>query len=135
MWTFLDSAYVIALTSVRDQDHARALALADEYDGEPLLTTDAVLLEIGNALARRNRSAATAMIQRLLAADHVSVVRLTPELFERAFSLYSTHRDKEWGLTDCISFVVMRDEGMADALTSDRHFVQAGFRALMRSDS
>jgi predicted nucleic acid-binding protein len=75
------------------------------------------------------------MIQRLLAADHVTVIRLTPELFERAFALYSAHRDKEWGLTDCVSFVVMREKGIADALTSDRHFVQAGFRALMRPDS
>jgi predicted nucleic acid-binding protein len=135
MWTFLDAAFVIALTSVRDQDHVRAVELADEYDGRPLLTTDAVLLEIGNALARRNRSQAAAMIQRLLAAEHVTVVRLTPELFERAFAFYAAHQDKEWGMTDCISFVVMRDKGMTDALTSDRHFVQAGFFALMRSDT
>jgi len=135
MWTFLDAAFVIALTSVRDQDHARAIELAEEYDGKSLLTKDAVLLEIGNALARRNRTQAAAMIQRLLAAEHVTVVRLTPELFERAFAFYTTHRDKEWGMTDCISFVVMRDKEMADALTSDRHFVQAGFRALMRPDT
>jgi len=62
----------------------------------------------------------------------VEVVRLTPALFEEAFALYKTYRDKEWGLVDCISFVVMRQAGVEEALTFDQHFVQAGFRALMR---
>ena len=64
----------------------------------------------------------------------VQVVRLTPALFDRAFALYSSRQDKDWGLSDCVSFIVMRDEGVTDALTFDQHFVQAGFRALTRPD-
>jgi len=100
MWTFLDATFVIALASVRDQEHTRALELSREYDGKPLLTMDAVLLEIGNALARRNRAAAAEMIRELLTADHVTVIRLTTDLFERAFALHSERHDKDWGLTD-----------------------------------
>lgn len=132
---FVDSHYVIALTNRRDQDHDRATDLAQEYDSESLITTDAVLLEIGNALARGSRDAAVEVIQRFLDADNVRILHLTPDLFRRAFDLFRSHRDKEWGLIDCVSFVVTRNEGITDALTSDQHFVQAGFQALMRFDS
>lgn len=49
----------------------------------------------------------------------------------QALTLYQSRSDKTWGLTDCISFVVMQQHNLTDALTADRHFIQAGFRALM----
>lgn len=52
-------------------------------------------------------------------------------LLMRARVLYESHADKEWGLTDCISFGVMREHKLMDAATGDRHFQQAGFRPLM----
>ena len=52
-------------------------------------------------------------------------------LFARGFNLYRQRSDKAWSLTDCISFVVMADEGLNEALTGDRHFEQAGFTALL----
>ena len=55
----------------------------------------------------------------------------SPELFERGLALYNARPDKEWSLTDCISFVVMADQGLAEGLTGDRHFDQAGFKALL----
>jgi uncharacterized protein len=130
--TFLDTLFVIALINQRDQYHDRATALAAQYEGRGFLTTDAVLLEIGNALARKFKQQAVEAIGHLLTSEDVQVLRLTPELFAEAFALYESHRDKEWGLTDCISFVVMRREGVQEALTFDQHFVQAGFEALMR---
>jgi len=54
-----------------------------------------------------------------------------PELFDRAVKLYPSHKDKEWGMTDCISFIVMQGMEVIDALTTDDHFRQAGFRALL----
>jgi uncharacterized protein len=57
---------------------------------------------------------------------------LSDQLFEEALKLYSSRPDKEWGLPDCISFVVMRTRGVKDALTADEHFQQAGFRAVLR---
>jgi predicted nucleic acid-binding protein len=130
--TFVDTLYVIALINERDQYHDRAVELAEALDGSPLLTTDAVLLEVGNALARGFKRAAAEAIETLLSAVEVSVVHLDPELFRRSFQLYQAHQDKEWGLVDCVSFTVMRDAGCTDALTCDRHFEQAGFRALLR---
>jgi predicted nucleic acid-binding protein len=52
-------------------------------------------------------------------------------LFAAGVELYGTRPDKEWSLTDCISFVVMKREGLTDALTGDRHFEQAGFKVLL----
>ena len=99
-----------------------------------MLVTDAVLLEVGNALARSHRQEAAAAIEQLLSSADVEVVHLTPHLFEQGLALYRTHQDKTWSLVDCISFVVMRAAGVADALTTDRHFEQAGFQVLMRED-
>lgn len=59
------------------------------------------------------------------------IVSISSELFERALDLYESRPDKTWGMTDCVSFVVMKDENLVDALTADRHFIQAGFRAVM----
>lgn len=130
--TFLDTAYPVALVSSRDQHHARAVELSSTFDRRPLLTTDAVLIEIGNALSGSHRPQAVGLIHDLLTSPEVVVVHITPELFDRGFELYRTHADKDWGLTDCLSFVVMREYGVTDALAHDQHFVQAGFVALMR---
>jgi predicted nucleic acid-binding protein len=97
-----------------------------------LLTTDAVLLEIGNGLARSFKKEAVEILDQLMVADELKIVHLSPELFEQAFQLYKTREDKKWGLVDCLSFVVMQDEEARSALTFDSHFLQAGFEVLMR---
>jgi uncharacterized protein len=134
---FLDTAYAIALSSLKDRYHARAAALADELEQRHvrLLTTRAVLLEIGSALARqRFRRAAVALLDALEHDPTVEIVPLTEAIFAKAFQLYRDRPDKEWGLTDCVSFVVMQDRGLTEALTTDDHFRQAGFRALLLDD-
>jgi predicted nucleic acid-binding protein len=120
------------LINQRDQYHQRAAALAEEYEGQDFLITDVVLLEIGNALARNYKHQAVEVIENFLSSSDVAVIPLTAKLFEEAFTLYKTHHDKEWGLVDCVSFVVMRHAGVQEALTFDQHFCQAGFKALMR---
>jgi uncharacterized protein len=132
---FVDSNYIVALISTRDQHHKQANALSVEVAGTPLITTEPVLLEIGNALARNHKAFAVAVIEKAKQSKDIQLVRLSRGLFDRGLDLYSTHHDKEWGLVDCISFVVMRDFGVTDALTHDIHFAQAGFRALMREDA
>ncbi len=129
---FIDTLFIVALVNRRDQYHRQALDLADQYDEWPLLTTDAVLLEVGNALARNHKQEAIAIIERLLVAAEMQIVRMTPDLFARAFAIYKQHQDKSWGLVDCVSFVAMREARVNRALTFDRHFVQAGFDCLMR---
>lgn len=62
------------------------------------------------------------------------VLPATPELFEAGLQLYQQRPDKEWALTDCISFHVMQERGLTNALAYDHHFEQAGFVALLRRD-
>lgn len=91
--TFVDTLFIIALINRRDQYHEQADELSLLYDGQPLLTTDAVLLEVGNAMARAFKAEAAEVIESFLTSTDVTVVRLTPELFDRAFALYKSHQD------------------------------------------
>lgn len=129
---FIDTSFVVALVNEKDQHHNRAAELADLFDGYPLITTDAVLLEVGNALARNFKEQASEIIENFLTSGEVEIVNLDIALFQEAFELYRTHKDKTWDMTDCISFIAMRERGIVDALTNDKDFQQAGFNALMR---
>jgi uncharacterized protein len=124
---FLDTSFVIALINDRDENHEQAQALAWIYDGEELLTTEAILLEIGNGLANDFRQEAVAVISALRSSAKTEIVSFTSDLLERGLTLYATRADKQWGLVDCISFVVMRANGMIEALSFDHDFEQAGF--------
>ncbi len=128
----IDSSFVVALVNPKDENHEKALKLSVEFDRRPMLITDVILLEIGNALARGFKIESIDAIEGFLASNEVEVIRLDEILFEKAFELYKSQADKTYGLVDCVSFVVMRDHDISAALTYDRHFVQAGFRALMR---
>ncbi|MBX9789979.1 MAG: hypothetical protein K2Y37_13760 [Pirellulales bacterium] len=75
------------------------------------------------------------LIRTIVANPAIEVVPATPELFDAAWSLFGQRADKNWSLTDCTSFVIMRSRGLVDALTADRHFAQAGFRALFLDQS
>jgi hypothetical protein len=132
---FVDTQYVLARVNPRDQHHIRAVELSKRIVGARMLITEPVLLEIGNAMARRFKNEAIDLIEHAQTSDDIQLIRLTENLFQRGLALYSSHRDKDWGLVDCISFVVMRDFGVTEALTHDEHFVQAGFRALLREGS
>ncbi len=90
-------------------------------------------MEIGNALSKqRYRPAAVELLLSLENDPKIEIVPVSGDLYAQAFKLFSERTDKEWGLVDCVSFVVMRERGITDALTSDDHFRQAGFNALMR---
>jgi uncharacterized protein len=132
---FLDTSYAVALSAPTDELHGKALSLADELDRSRtrLVTTRAVLLEIGNALSRsRHRAAAIGLLDDIENDPIVDIVPLSEDLYIRALRLYSSRPDKEWGLIDCVSFVVMSEQEMTIALSSDEHFQQCGFRALLR---
>jgi len=130
---FLDSSYVIALVNKKDQYHEQASEMARGLGDYPLVTTDAVLLEVGNGLARNFKTEAIAVIEEFLHSDEVRIISVDTQLFQKGFDLYKAYQDKAWGLVDCISFVVMRENGIADALTTDSHFEQAGFNVLLKS--
>jgi predicted nucleic acid-binding protein len=132
---FLDTAYALALASRSDAWHeaARSLAASIVRDNVKLVTSQAVLIEIGNALSGvGQRQFAVNLLDRLTRDPSVHVVAVGDDMFREALALYQERPDKEWGLTDCTSFVIMQRLGIHGALTADRHFEQAGFRALLR---
>ncbi len=128
---FLDTSFTIALINDKDQYHEKAREILPLYIRDYLVTTDAVLLEIGNALAKDYKSEALEVIKTLRNSNKTEIVEISQSLFEKGLELYEKFHDKSWGLVDCISFVVMKERDITDALTCDKHFVQAGFRALM----
>jgi hypothetical protein len=134
---FVDSAYLIALAVSDDQHHRAALDLAgalDENDTR-FVTTRAIFLEIGSALSKSHLRSAACKIFDLMENDRrVSLVELEPPVLADAYALFRGRMDKEWSLTDCVSFVVMKEWEISDALTTDVHFEQAGFRALLRKN-
>ena len=131
---FIDTLFVVALINPRDQYHAIASMLATDYEGYPLLTTDCVLLEIGNALARNFKAQSIEIVDDFITSTEVKIVHLNPQIFDKAYQIYKKYKDKEWGLVDCVSFIAMQEENVDTALTFDQHFIQAGFKALMRSE-
>ncbi len=124
---FVDTGYIIALINENDNHHRQALMLAEQYNEWPLVTTDAVLLEAGNALSRIARRQCSQLIHAFQEAEEMTLVHMNPVLFKQAVKLFDRYQDKTWGLVDCLSFVVMREMQISTALTFD-HFVQAGFR-------
>jgi len=90
------------------------------------------LFELANALsAIEFRARAVSFIDTLRGLASVEIVPTNAELYEKALHLYRERPDKEWGLTDCASFVVMKERGINLAFTSDKHFKQAGFIKLL----
>lgn len=131
---FVDTGFLIALAAPRDQLHEQALSVAQHVRDEEvsLLTTRAVLLELGAALSGlRHRAAAADMLRAIEADPAMEIVALSDTLYSDALEMFAQHRDKEWSLTDCLSFVVMRARGLTEALAADHHFEQAGFAALL----
>lgn len=128
----LDSSYVIGLLNPRDELHDNARRWFEQVRVAPeVWVTEAVLTEIANGLAVVRRQAAVTFLAQCYRERNFKIVSVGTALLRRALDLYRARPDKEWGLTDCISFIVMQDQDLRDALTADEHFVQAGFRALM----
>ena len=130
---FADTAYFLALLSPDDQLHPQARALSEHPPGS-LLTTEFVLMEAGDGLSNpEHRPRFIRLLELLESQPDVTIIPASAGLFRQACALYAQRPDKEWSLTDCTSFVVMRERRIAEALTSDRHFEQAGFQTLMRN--
>ena len=129
---FADTFFFLALLNEKDAGHGVAQTFA-ATSNRPIVTTAWVLTEVGDGCATGGKRAAFLQLLSLLrAAPDVSIVPPSEETFEKGLELFARRPDKEWSLTDCISFVVMADFGLADALTGDHHFEQAGFKLLLK---
>jgi len=131
---FADTGYFIALLDTRDVLHERTLRWSLNT-GEPLLTTEYVWVETFNAFsAPSKRFRPHGLFAELRKTPRYEIVPASPTLFEAGLQLHAARSDKEWSLTDCISFVVMRERNVTRALAYDHHFEQAGFEALLRRE-
>ena len=129
---FADSSCYVALMSSKDAGHSAALEWSRTCTG-PLLSTEFVLLEVANGFCAAARRAAFGTLLNDLQADPLAIIlAASTDLFRDGVELYVRRPDKDWSLTDCISFIVMKEHGVTEALTTDHHFEQAGFKALLK---
>jgi uncharacterized protein len=132
---FADAGYWIALQNPDDELHGKAKAVSATLGSVFLVTSEMVLTEYLNYFAGRGdrlRSMAGAWVQRMRGMPNIDIVPQTTELFRDAVALYVDRSDKGWSLTDCASFRIMSARGIVEALSHDKHFEQAGFKALLR---
>ena len=126
---FADTFFFLAL--LNDDDPGHGLALSASTEREAIVTSEFILLELGNACARaEDHLDFLALVEGMRASSRMTIVPLDAGLLERGLRLMGNRLDKNWSLTDCISFIVMEERGLTEALTADRHFEQAGFKAL-----
>ena len=132
---FLDTSGLIAVVNADNQWHAAAETVWRELlaSGAQLATTSLVLIELGDGLSRiHHRQLAIRIHDSLHAAPRIEIVQTTSDQEDRAWQLFRQTDDKEWGMTDCVSMIVMRDHDVTRVFSSDHHFEQAGFEILLK---
>lgn len=127
---FLDTGYLIALELGSDQNHQVAAEHWRKLKESlpPLVTTAYVFDEVVTFFNSRGYHAKAVEIGgRLLTSPSVQLIHVDEKLFHAGWEYFQKYKDKEYSLTDCISFLVMERLGISVALAFDKHFTQAGF--------
>jgi uncharacterized protein len=133
---FFDTSAFIGLLVPDDEFHEAATRLFEEVveNRVHLVTTEMILFELANGLSKgRYRRSAVAVIDDLIELDDTTVIWSNKKFFDSAYDIYRSRPDKTWSLTDCASFVVMKERSISLAFTSDKHFEQAGFVRLLEN--
>ena len=136
-YVFIDTAGWIALLNPKDGLHSQALSVRNDLRQRRarLITTEFVLIEVADAFAEPPLRSVAFEFYRGLRQNNapfaVEIVPSSEDLLAKGWALYSQRSNKGWGLTDCISFVVVQERGITEAFTSDHHFTQAGFTVLL----
>ena len=133
---FADTGYWVALLNPGDNLHQKAIALAQALQPAHIITSEMVLTEVLNDFSKRGeylRDVASELIRDLRSHPNITIIPQTSQQFEQAFTLYTQRKDKQWSHTDCVSFNIMEENGIAEALAYDKHFAQAGFTPVMRN--
>jgi predicted nucleic acid-binding protein len=132
---FADTTFWVALLNTRDSLHDKALTYDKDVDYARKITSEPVLIEFLNGFADKGpyiREAAVKHVEGIRNHPNIEVVPQTSASFINALERYRQRHDKGWGLTDCISMLIMEERCITEALTSDHHFKQAGFNVLLK---
>ena len=133
---FVDTSAWLALVNKSDTIHQKARKVRDDLlkDNIEFVVTNYVMVEIANALCRvPYRETAVKLINFIEMTANIKIVEIDKRIFKEAWRVYSTYLDKDWSLTDCTSFEVMRERRITEAFTTDKHFEQAGFNILIKT--
>ena len=131
---FIDTFYWVARINPKDQGHLKATEVKTALDPFRGVTTDAVLIEVANyfcAFGAEARRITASIINDILEDPEIETVPYTRETLLSGLALYVARLDKRYSLTDCISMNVMRERGLTEVLTNDKHFAQEGFDILL----
>jgi predicted nucleic acid-binding protein len=128
----LDTAGLLCYFDVNEVYHARATALFQS--ASQLVTHSYVLSEFVPLSQARglNRVASLAFVAGLIDHQDIEVIWVREVHHRLALALLQSRLDKTYSLCDAVSFLIMRERGILEALTTDHHFEQEGFRALLR---
>jgi predicted nucleic acid-binding protein len=133
---FVDTSAWLALINKSDAVHQKTRKVRDALlkDNNEFVVTNYVMVEIANALCRvPHKETAVKLINFIEMTENIQVVEIDKEIFKEAWRVYSTHLDKDWSLTDCTSFEVMKERRITEAFITDKHFEQAGFNILIKT--
>ncbi len=131
---FIDSAAWLALVNKNDEFHEKAKEVRGNLFKEKVsfVTTNQIIIEVANTLSKlRFKKAVVKLIESIEKSKDINVIFIDEEIYTQSWERYKDRDDKEWSLTDCISFIIMEDEGIQRAFTTDHHFEQAGFTKLL----
>jgi predicted nucleic acid-binding protein len=131
---FIDTSALYALIDKRDTHHAAARDAVGALlrSGRRMVTSDYVIAETINlANARGGTQVALRILDLLERSAGIRVEWIGPLRFDQTKAFFRKRSDHPVSFTDCSSFVVMRELRLSDALTTDRHFRQAGFQVLV----
>ena len=132
---FVDSFAWIAAINKSDNYHEISLKTIETLlkKGLKLVTSNYVIVETINALSKAQfRKAVIEFVDKLEMSPSVEIIKITDEMYNNAWALYQQRMDKDWGITDCTSFEVMRMFNIKKALTNDKHFEQAGYSLVVK---
>lgn len=132
---FADTGYWTAILNPKDDLRDKAKDVSSSLGNVQIITSEMVLTELLNYFAKRGttlREATVETVKKLRANANVEIIPMTSKQFREALDLFHQRPDKKWSLTDCASFLVMKEKEITDALAHDKHFEQAGYKALLR---
>ena len=132
---FVDTFAWVAVINKSDNYHKICLKTLELFLREKVkfITTNYVIIETINALSKVEfRKAVIEFINKLETSPSVEIIKITDEIYNNAWILYQKRTDKDWGITDCTSFEVMRMLNMKKACTFDRHFEQASYSLVLK---